>query len=258
MNRSLKKIWNVISSILVALVVILALLLVGARIVGLQVFTVLSGSMEPTYHTGALIYVKKVDPYTIEVGQPITFMLDENTVATHRVVGIVPDEEDPSVIRFRTKGDANEAEDGSLVHYKNVIGTPVFTIPYLGYVADYIQHPPGMYVAISAGAVLLLLVFIPDIFADDKDKKQGKEKKSARRYQGAHVAVNKAAAADAVPEKAAEESLTDEIRRKTENLLTDEEVEDIRREVEAGRFDDAAAEALRQELLRREAKRSAQ
>ena len=88
MNKSLKKIWNVLSSILVALVVILALLLVGARIVGLQVFTVLSGSMEPTYHTGSLIYVKKIDPYTIKEGQPITFMLDENTVATHRVVGV--------------------------------------------------------------------------------------------------------------------------------------------------------------------------
>ena len=83
MNNSLKKIWNVISSILVALVVILALLLVGARIVGLQVFTVLSGSMEPTYHTGSLIYVKKVDPYTIKEGQPITFMLDENRTHSH-------------------------------------------------------------------------------------------------------------------------------------------------------------------------------
>ena len=36
MNKSLKKIWNVISTVLVALVVILALLLVGARVVGLQ------------------------------------------------------------------------------------------------------------------------------------------------------------------------------------------------------------------------------
>lgn len=78
MNKSLKKILDVVSSILVALVVILALLLVGARVVGLQVFTVLSGSMEPTYHTGSLLYVKKVDPYTIEVGQPITFMMNED------------------------------------------------------------------------------------------------------------------------------------------------------------------------------------
>ena len=77
MKSSLQKVWNVISTIIVAIVVILALLLVGARVVGLQEFTVLSGSMEPTYHTGSLIYVKKVDPYTIEPGQPITFMLDE-------------------------------------------------------------------------------------------------------------------------------------------------------------------------------------
>ena len=195
MNKSLKKIWNVISTILVALVVLLALLLAGARVVGLQVFTVLSGSMEPTYHTGSLIYVKKVDPYTIEEGQPITFMLNENTIATHRVVGIVPDEEDPTVIRFRTKGDANDAEDGGLVHYKNVIGTPVFSIPYLGYVADYIQHPPGMYVAISAGAVLLLLVFIPDIFADSN----GEEKKPSRRSKGEQTAERKAEAAPEEP-----------------------------------------------------------
>ena len=201
MNRSLKKIWNVISSILVALVVILALLLVGARVVGLQVFTVLSGSMEPTYHTGSLIYVKEVDPYTIEVGKPITFMLNEDTVVTHRVVGIVPDEEDPTVIRFRTKGDANEAEDGGLVHYKNVIGTPIFSIPYLGYVADYIQHPPGMYIAISAGAILLLLVFIPDIFADNKDKEHDKKKKSSRRNKDAHVAAHEAAAVNAAKQK---------------------------------------------------------
>lgn len=255
MDRSLKKIWNVVSSILVAAVVLLALLLVGARIVGLQVFTVLSGSMEPTYHTGSLIYVKKVDPYAIEVGQPITFMLDESTVATHRVVGIVPDEEDPTVIRFRTKGDANEAEDGGLVHYKNVIGTPIFSIPYLGYVADYIQHPPGMYVAISAGAVLLLLVFLPDVFApDDKDKEKRGRKKSSRRT-AARAGTRAAAPA---PEAEPQESLTEEIRRKTDGLLTDEEVELVRQEVEAGRFDAEAAAKLRKVLLRRDAKRNAQ
>ena len=190
MSKTFKKIWNFVSTVLVAAVVLLALLLVGARILGLQVFSVLSGSMEPTYHTGSLIYVKKVDPFTIQPGQPITFLLDENTVATHRVVGVVPDEEDASVIRFRTKGDANEAEDGTLVHYKNVIGEPVFSIPYLGYLAEYIQHPPGMYVAISAGAVLLLLVFIPDIFSDsEKDKsKQPDSGKKTRAAKGRHVA----------------------------------------------------------------------
>lgn len=170
MKKTLKTIWNVTTNILVALVVILALLVVGARVMGLQVYTVLSGSMEPTYHVGLVIYVKTVDPLTITQGQLITFLLDADTVATHRVVEVVPDEEAPSVIRFRTKGDANEAVDGSLVHYKNVIGTPVFTIPYLGYVVSYIQNPPGTYIAISAGALLLLLMFLPDLFSEEPKK----------------------------------------------------------------------------------------
>ena len=88
------KVWNVISTILVVIIVLLALALVGARLIGLRVYTVLSGSMEPTYHVGSIIYVKKVDPYTIKEGQPITFMLNEDTIATHRVVAVVPDEED--------------------------------------------------------------------------------------------------------------------------------------------------------------------
>lgn len=204
--KTLRKTWNIISTVLVSLVVLLALLLVGARVFGLQVFTVLSGSMEPTYHTGSLIYVKKVDPYTIQSGQVITFMLDEDTIATHRVVAVVPDEEDASVIRFRTKGDANESEDGGLVHYKNVIGTPVFTIPYLGYVASYIQHPPGMYVAIAAGAVLLMLTFLPDIFAPEEKSETESEEKPKRRRAAEEKPPRRAkpAALETAAEEAAE------------------------------------------------------
>ena len=174
MQKKVKKVWDTFTTILVAIVVVLAVMLVGVRLTGIQVFTVLSGSMEPTYHTGSLLYVKSVDYTEIEAGQVITFMLDEDTIATHRVVEVVPDEEDESVIRYRTKGDANDAEDGSLVHYKNVIGTPIFSIPYMGYVANYIQNPPGTYIAISAGAILLLLVFLPDLFDDEKDSKKKK------------------------------------------------------------------------------------
>ena len=176
MGKTLKKILNVISTILVAIVVVLALLLVGARFIGMNVYTVLSGSMEPTYHVGSLIYVKDVDTDELKAGDVITYMLDEDTIVTHRIADVIPDETDPSIIRFQTKGDANDSVDGSLVHYKNVIGTPVFSIPKLGYLANYIQKPPGRYIAISAGAIILLLVFLPDLFSDD-DKSEKKKKK---------------------------------------------------------------------------------
>ena len=179
--KTVLRIWNVITTLAVVVVVILAVLLAGVRVFGLQVFSVLSGSMEPEYHVGALIYVQKVDPYTLQVGDDITFLLDEKTVATHRIVGILPDETDPTVIRFRTQGIANDNEDGTPVHYKNVVGKPIFTIPYLGYVANFIQNPPGTYVAISLGALLLFLIFLPDVFTeDDSAKTEQKPKKKAK------------------------------------------------------------------------------
>ncbi|MBE6969557.1 MAG: signal peptidase I [Ruminococcaceae bacterium] len=173
MTAAIRKVWSFLSNLLVVGAVVLALLLVGVRLIGLQVFTVLSGSMEPTYHVGSLIYVKKVDPFELKSGDVITFMLDEDTLATHRIVGVVPDESDPGTVRFRTKGDANEMEDGSLVHYKNVVGSPIFTIPGLGYVASYIQKPPGLYFTIAAAVVILMLAFLPDVLdaGEDKEKK---------------------------------------------------------------------------------------
>lgn len=171
----MKKLWNAFTTLLVVLVVLLVILLVGVRVIGLQPYVVLSGSMEPAYHVGSLIYVKDVDYTQLQAGDVITFMLNEKTVATHRIVEVIPDETEPGVVRYRTKGDANEVEDGSLIHYRNVIGSPVFTIPYLGYVANYVQNPPGMYIAISAGAILILLMFLPDLFGKD-----GEEEKSAK------------------------------------------------------------------------------
>ena len=175
--KKLKKIWNIFTTVLTVIAILLAVALVGIRLFGLQVFSVLSGSMEPNYHVGSLIYVKEVDYHELKSGDVITFMLDEDLVATHRIVDVCPDQDDPSVLRYQTKGDANEAADGTLVHYKNVIGTPVFTIPYLGYVADFIQKPPGTYAAIAIGAVLLALMFLPDLFREEEPKKRGKYEK---------------------------------------------------------------------------------
>lgn len=181
MNKKIKQIWNWISGILVAVVVLLAVALVGVRLVGLHPFVVLSGSMEPEYHVGSLIYVKNVDYKTLQVGDDITYLISEDTVVTHRIIEVLVDENDPNTHRYFTQGIANDVPDATSVHYKNVIGKPVFSIPYLGYVSNYIQNPPGMYVAMSAGAILIMLVFIPDLFdEDDKKKKTEKEAKEEK------------------------------------------------------------------------------
>ncbi len=173
MNNTLKKIWNVVSTVLVVLIVLCAVFLMGSRIMGYQVYTVISGSMEPKYKVGDLIYVKDVDVNQIKVGDPITFILNEDlVVATHRVVRV-----DAENQRFYTKGDANEIEDSDPVHFNNVIGVPQFSIPKLGYVSDFVQNPPGMYITIGVGIVLILLVFLPDMIG--KKKKEDAEAEAA-------------------------------------------------------------------------------
>lgn len=157
--QSFKKVWSVTTWLLVGIVVLTAIFLMGSRLVGYRVFNIVSGSMAPAYNVGDLIYVKEVDPATLKVGDVITLVVNEElVVATHRVVRI-----DGEKQRFYTKGDANETEDSSPVHFNNVIGIPQFAVPGLGYVSDFIQKPPGMYITIVAVALLVLLTFAPDL-----------------------------------------------------------------------------------------------
>lgn len=176
MRENGKKLWKVVSTILVVIFVALAVLLAGVRLVGLRPFVVLSGSMEPAYHVGSLLYVRGCAPENVQVGDPITFVLDENlTVATHRVVSI-----DRENQRFYTKGDANDAADGAPVHFQNLIGKPVFTIPYLGYLSNWIVNPPGRYISITVLAVFVVLLFLPDALrkAEEADRKEEEEKRA--------------------------------------------------------------------------------
>ncbi len=173
-SATLKKIFNVTSTVIVIIVVLIALFLMGARIIGLNVYNVISGSMEPTYSVGDLIYVKGVDyekvSEEIKVGDPITFVLNsDKVVATHRVVKI-----DVKNQMLYTKGDTNGVVDPPVL-FKNVIGKPIFSIPFLGYVSAFMQTPIGMVVTITVGLLLILLVFLPDIVGLNKKKTASKE-----------------------------------------------------------------------------------
>jgi len=169
---------KIINTLIVLIVVLAAVALVGVKFFGIQIYTVLSGSMEPEYPTGSLIYVKETDPQELKEGDVITFMLSESTTATHRIVEVIPGEPSPGQISFRTKGDANEYEDAGLVDGRNVIGTPVLTIPKLGFTVNKIQTPPGSYGALTIGGALILFVFITDSLVSDKgEKKEDKKKK---------------------------------------------------------------------------------
>ena len=175
MNPTARRIWDGVTTVLVILVVTLAILLVGVRVVGFTPYVVLSGSMEPTYHVGSMIYVKEVDPAEVQVGDPITFRIGDDMVATHRVIAISEDGQ-----AFQTKGDANDAPDGAPVTAENLVGKPAFTVPYLGFLADWMMKPPGLYLTVTGAVVLLVLMSLPGILqkAEEADRREEERKRN--------------------------------------------------------------------------------
>lgn len=165
----MKKLWNFVTTAVLIVLLSLVAIMYVPKFMGFNPMIVLSGSMEPTYHVGSLLYVKGTDTDKIKVGDPITFYLDDNeTLVTHRVIKI--DEETKA---FYTQGDANEVEDGSAISPDKVLGVPVFNIPKIGYVADKISGMSGkiMYVTIIV-AVLILMLMGDVIWSDDKKAKE--------------------------------------------------------------------------------------
>lgn len=164
----IKKVWNIITTIVVVIVVLFACIFFVPRLFGITPMAVLSGSMEPTYHVGGLVFVQKVDPADVEVGDPITFTIGSDTVVTHRVIEV--NKEDQS---FKTKGDANDNADGGSVAFSNVKGRALgFTIPYLGFLAVYLNSTSGIIILVAFILIMMLISFIVDqLSKDDKEKK---------------------------------------------------------------------------------------
>ncbi|MBO5223451.1 MAG: signal peptidase I [Clostridia bacterium] len=170
----MKKVWNICTWVLVAIVALLAVLLFGLKLFGLQPYTIVSGSMEPNYPVGSIVYVTKVNANDLRKGDVITFRVAGDTIVTHRIEDVVTD--DPSSVMFRTKGDNNNTADGALVAPSSIIGKVQFHIPLIGYIAAFLQSKAGRFTSIAIIFVLIALIILPDILfgKDDKSDKSPK------------------------------------------------------------------------------------
>lgn len=100
--------------------------LTAPRLMGYEIYEVISGSMEPEIPVGSVIYVRPVEPEDVENGDIIAFV-QNGSMITHRV------EENRYVEgEFITKGDANSKEDMLPVEYDSLEGKVMFHFPVLG------------------------------------------------------------------------------------------------------------------------------
>lgn len=122
---------NLVGTLLMLGVIALMLPTFVPRLMGYEVYNVVSGSMAPTITTGSMVLVEPAVAKDVQEGDIIAFF-DGASVVTHRVVHNKLVEG-----KIVTKGDANETEDLSTVDYSSLIGRVVWHMPMLG---DIMAH----------------------------------------------------------------------------------------------------------------------
>lgn len=106
---------------------------------GYSAANVLTSSMEDVYPKGSLIITKTVDPNELQIGDDITFMVNENSSITHRIIGIMENYQDTGQRAFQTKGTMNTTPDKEPVAATNVVGKVVFHSKAIGDIANFIK-----------------------------------------------------------------------------------------------------------------------
>lgn len=111
----------------------------------------MSGSMEPSIHTGSIVTVHQETDYNLQDVITVQMQNDPSQSYTHRVVEKI--EEDTT--SFRTKGDANESEDADLSQESQVLGKVIFSIPLIGYLANFAKQPTGFILMIIVPSIII-------------------------------------------------------------------------------------------------------
>ncbi len=165
-----KIIGNMIFGIMLLVVVFLLFSLAYVRvsggppaIAGHQMYIVLSGSMNPAFDAGSMVFVKPTNPREINKGEIITYrgLGDRQQLVSHRVVSVNHTEDG---ITFTTKGDANDVPDPNPLPARNLVGKVVLAIPYLGYFMNFAQTKQGVIILVLIPAAILLVFELGNIY----------------------------------------------------------------------------------------------
>ena len=137
-------------------------------IFGKSLVTIETGSMEPTYKGGDLVFMTKLSDEAksnLKPGDIITYRapIDINNdgmtgdINTHRIVSI-----DQDALRVQTKGDneeTNKAEDNYTIHYSDIIGicTEDGKLAGVGSVIKFLRSSLGFFLCIVLPLILFFL-----------------------------------------------------------------------------------------------------
>jgi signal peptidase len=121
---------------------------------GAESLIVTSGSMGKSMPVGSVAVTRLVDARAVSAGDVISFMSPGSRIpTTHRVVAVTDDGVDRV---FRTKGDANPAQDPEPVRVNGRVHVVERVVPFAGRVAVFARSPEGLVALLLIPAAGLL------------------------------------------------------------------------------------------------------
>ena len=160
---------SALGTVLLTVLILACIPLTLPKAFGFQIYTVISGSMEPAIPTGSLVYVRYEEPDTIVKDDVIAFYSNnaDGSIITHRVVS-----NSPAMGQFITKGDANEEKDMNPIPYNNYIGKVKLSVPVVGGIAQAATGTSGKIAAASMIGLAVILEIVAAMLdrRDDEDE----------------------------------------------------------------------------------------
>src|SRR3989338_2746581 len=164
---------NLIFKIIISVILVFAgIILFTSKIenpLGVKSFVVLTGSMEPTFSAGSIIFTQKQSSY---IPNDVIAFKQDNVVVTHRIASFGLKDSRPV---FKTKGDANNVIDKRLVESNVILGKQLVTIPYIGNIIFFMRTLPGFIAFIIIPAFIYIAFEIVTI-------KKEIEKEALKKY----------------------------------------------------------------------------
>mgnify|MGYP004557542275 FL=1 len=181
-NKELKIIKSVLNFVIALLVILFVIVVVLQRFsnnklsfFNFRMFTVVSGSMKPTYDIGDVLISKETDASKIKVGDTISYLgragSFRDKVITHKVVGIEKDENGKYV--FRTKGTANLVED-PLVYQDQLYGVVVYKVKLLSLIYKIVSTKYGMLIFVIIPLFYVIGSEILSFMLEKEEKRRSK------------------------------------------------------------------------------------
>jgi signal peptidase I len=124
----------------------LATFLAATWLLGWQLMSVLTGSMQPTYPVGSLLVIGQIDGSDVEPGMAVVFEdpREPGRLVAHRVVSVA----DGATLSFVTQGDANASRDPSPVPARMIRGRVLWSVTHLGTAMEWLQWPRSFLVLV--------------------------------------------------------------------------------------------------------------